>query len=75
MQHLSSEDDVLWQMIPLYVTVLLRGLFLREGASLVPLLLEAKQRVTQSGDRFATLKVMQWLAMMYLITRQLRQAR
>jgi LuxR family transcriptional regulator, maltose regulon positive regulatory protein len=73
MQDLPLEDGVLWQMIPLHVMVILREWFLREGALLVPRLLEAKQRVIQAGDRFATIKVMQWLAMIYLGTGQLRQ--
>src|SRR5262249_57668183 len=76
MQNLPIEDDLRWQMIPLSVTVHLRESLLRgsEGvAMLEPLLLEVKQRVIQSGDRFATLKVMQWLAMIYLSIGRLRQ--
>jgi LuxR family transcriptional regulator, maltose regulon positive regulatory protein len=76
MQHLPIEDDLLWQMIPLSVTVHLREWLLRGSEGVVvlePLLLEAKQRVIQSGDRFATLKIMQWLAMTYLSIGRLRQ--
>src|SRR5262249_28714705 len=75
MQDLPIEDDVLWQMIPLDVMVNLREWLLRgeRVVVLVPLLLEAKQRVIQSGDRFATIKVMQWLALIYLSIGRLRQ--
>jgi len=75
MQDLPIEDDLPWQMIPLSVTVHLREWLLRGSEGVVvlePLLLEAKQRVIPSGDRFATLKVMQWLAMIYLSIGRLR---
>lgn len=74
-EDLDSNDEVLWQMIPLSEMVILRATFLREGAFLLPTLLEAKERMSRSGDRFATIKVMQWLAMCHLQAGQLRQAR
>jgi LuxR family maltose regulon positive regulatory protein len=77
MQELPIEDDLPWQMIPLHVQVVvsLREWLLRGEriASLVPPLLEAKQRIIQSGDRFATIKVLQWLALVYLNMGRLRQ--
>jgi ATP/maltotriose-dependent transcriptional regulator MalT len=45
-----------------------------EGASLLPRLLEMKQRVSWSGDRFALVKVKQWLTLASLQAGQLRQA-
>ena len=50
-------------MIPLSVRFLLCEGFRREGATLVPMLIQAKQRVIAANAHFATIKVMQWLAM------------
>ncbi|GHO98928.1 hypothetical protein KSF_089760 [Reticulibacter mediterranei] len=74
MQHLSQEDEMIWQMIPLSVTFILHWTLLGEGTSLVQRFVDAKQRALQSGSRFATLKVMQWLAGISLRAGQLRQA-
>jgi LuxR family maltose regulon positive regulatory protein len=77
MQDLPLEDELPWHTIPLhvYVVLSLREWLVRgEGiVPLVPPLREAKQRVIQSGDRFATIKVMQWLALIYLNIGRLRQ--
>ena len=75
MQQLDQDDLVIWQMIPLHLTFLLHEGFLRDGALIVPLLEDARQRVTASGDRFATIKVMQWLVMAYRRAGRLRKLR
>jgi LuxR family maltose regulon positive regulatory protein len=41
-------------------------LFEREGALLIPRLLEAKQQAQQAGDLLASIRVMEWLAFAYL---------
>ncbi|MBA2679221.1 MAG: LuxR family transcriptional regulator, partial [Ktedonobacteraceae bacterium] len=74
MQNLDREDEVVWQMIPLSITFVVRYSLEQEGASLVPLFQGAKQWVIQSGDHFAIIKVMQWLALSYLRAGQLRLA-
>lgn len=74
LEDLDPEDDVIWGMIPLSETFILRFSFLREGAFLAPMLLEAKARASRAGDRFATIKVMQWLALSHLQAGHLRQA-
>jgi LuxR family maltose regulon positive regulatory protein len=74
-QHLQLDQDdlVSWQVIPLHLTFWLHEMWLRDG-TLVPLLQDAKQRVTASGDRFATIRVVRWLAIAYLRAGRLREA-
>lgn len=63
MQDLEKEEDVVWQMIPLYTTFTLHYVFLQEGALLVPQLLEARQQANQSADHFTMLEVRRRLAL------------
>ena len=74
MQQLEQDEDILWHMPLLATTLVLHWSFLREGTSLVPLYLAAKQRALQSENRYALLKTMQYLALSYLYAGQLRQA-
>jgi len=74
-QLLDEEDEVVWQMIPLTTTFIYHYTFRQEGAILLPRLLAAKQWASQSGDHFATLKIMQWLALASVEAGQLHQAR
>lgn len=74
-QHLDEEGEVVWQMVPLTTTFIYHYTFRQEGAILLPRLLAAKQWANQSGDRFATLKVMQWLALVSVEAGQLHEAR
>jgi LuxR family maltose regulon positive regulatory protein len=74
MQHLDEDDEVAWQLVPLGNTFIYHATLRQEGAILVPRLLAAKQQVSQSGDRYATLKVMQWLAIAFEEAGQLYQA-
>jgi LuxR family maltose regulon positive regulatory protein len=73
-QHLDEDDEVAWQIIPLNTTFIHHFSLWQEGVLLAPRLLAAKQQVSQSGDRFATLKVMQWLALTFMDAGQLHQA-
>ncbi|HEY4384690.1 MAG TPA: LuxR C-terminal-related transcriptional regulator, partial [Ktedonobacteraceae bacterium] len=74
MQHIDLEDEIQWQMIPLSVTFILHYTLLQEGGSLVPLLQQARTRTDLSGDRYAMLKVRQWLTLTYMTAGQLRLA-
>jgi LuxR family maltose regulon positive regulatory protein len=62
---LDQNDEILWQMIPLSCLFVLHYSFLQEGGLLVPRLQEAKQRVSQTREHYATIKIMQWLALSY----------
>jgi LuxR family maltose regulon positive regulatory protein len=53
-------------MIPLAYNFILHYTVRREGASLVPQLLSAKERVSRSASHYASLKVRQWLALVAL---------
>jgi LuxR family maltose regulon positive regulatory protein len=71
-RHLDNEDEVTWQVIPLSIAFTFRETFLREGAFLLPLFVQARQRVQQTHDRFATFKITQWLPHLYMRAGQLR---
>src|SRR5258708_35828425 len=62
MQELDQDEEVIWHMLPLFCNVVLYAVR-QEGAKLLPQLLDAKQRVRQSGSHFAAIRVMQWLAL------------
>src|SRR5262249_43563922 len=66
------EQEVSWKMISLYLTYELTETFQREGAFLIPRLLEAKREALEAKDPLATVRVMLWLAMAYLIAGRLR---
>jgi LuxR family maltose regulon positive regulatory protein len=72
MQQLDQDDEILWQMIPLSTLFTFYQVFLRETGLLVSKLQEARQRVTR--NYYATIKVMQWLAMAYEAAGKLRLA-
>jgi LuxR family transcriptional regulator, maltose regulon positive regulatory protein len=67
-----SDEEVNWKMIPLSITFWLTESLQREGAILIPQLLEAKQQVMQAGDHLATVRVMRWLAFAYKRAGRLR---
>ncbi|BCL79890.1 LuxR family transcriptional regulator [Ktedonobacteria bacterium brp13] len=74
MPTVDSEDEVIWQLIPLSNHFILHYIFLREGGVLVPRLLEMKQRASQEGNHYAIIKVTQWLALAAFEAGLLRQA-
>jgi LuxR family maltose regulon positive regulatory protein len=74
MLQLERDEEILWQMIPLSVTFILIFTYGKEGWTLIPRLMEAKQRLSLTHNRFATLKVMQWLALILQDAGQLHQA-
>ena len=69
-----EDDDIFWQTIPLGLAFVYHYMFLGKGALLIPRLLEVKRQTSQAGDRFAMLKVKQWLALASFQAGQLRQA-
>ncbi|MDQ2903434.1 MAG: LuxR C-terminal-related transcriptional regulator [Chloroflexota bacterium] len=74
MPNVEKEDEIIWQMIPYFSRFVLYYTFLREGGVLVPELQEMKQRVSREKNRYATLKVTQWLALTYVRAGQLHLA-
>lgn len=74
MQEERPDEEILWQMVPLSVRFVLHR-FLGDRAQLLPELLEAEQRARMSGNRYARIKTMQWLALCAVEAGQLHQAR
>jgi len=74
MQELDQDEEVIWQMLPLFCNFVIHFSVRREGARLVPQLLEAKERVRQSGSHYAITRVMQWLALAAVEAGQLHLA-
>ena len=70
---LDQDDEIVWQMIPLAATFLLHYSYQLQGALAVSQFLEAKQRADLSGDRYAMIKIRQWLALSSQNTGQLYQ--
>ena len=62
-QRLDQDDEIVWQMLPLYATFILHYSYQNQGAFGLPRFLEARQRVDLSGNHFAMIKIRQWLAM------------
>ncbi len=73
-EALPQDEETNWNMIPLYFTFWLTALLRDEGASLIPQLLPAKQRMMKSGDLLVTTRVMGWLAFAYTQAAQLHLA-
>jgi LuxR family maltose regulon positive regulatory protein len=67
-----TDEEVNWKMIPLSINFWLTESIQREGALLIPQLLEAKQQMVQAGDHLATVRVMRWLSFAYRRAGQLR---
>jgi ATP/maltotriose-dependent transcriptional regulator MalT len=70
---LDRDEEAIWQVVPLAGSFMFHYVSRQEGA-LLPRLLEAKERVGQSGSRYATIKVRQWLALAAVQAGQLRLA-
>lgn len=60
---LEPDEEILWQMIPLTALFLLHFTVRQEGGKLLPHLLEAKRQADASGNRYASIKVRHWLAL------------
>src|SRR2546421_6413329 len=72
---LPQDEEVGWNIIPLFLTFRLIAVLQGEGSSLISRLLAAKQPVAEAGDFLATIRVMSWLALAYTQSAQLHQAK
>jgi LuxR family maltose regulon positive regulatory protein len=66
LEGLAQDEDMSWNMIVLSLSFWLTESFEREGALLIPRLLQFKQQAEQAGDRLVSIRVMEWLANAYL---------
>ncbi len=73
-QQLDQDDEMIWQMLPLFATFVFYFSYQNQAALVPPQFLEARQRVDLSGDRFAMIKIRQWLALISWQAGLLRQA-
>ncbi len=64
-EALPQDEEVGWNLIPLFLTFRLIAVLQGEGASLIPRLLAAKQQAAEARDFLATIRVMSWLALGY----------
>ena len=64
-ETLSEHEEVRWQMV--WVAILFWCTFSirREGARLIPRLLDVKRRAVQAGEHLPTIRAMLWLAFAY----------
>ena len=72
-EALPQDEEVGWNIIPLFLTFRLIAVLQGEGASLISRLLAAKQQVAEAGDFLATIRVMSWLALGYTQAAQLHR--
>ncbi len=70
----ARDEEAIWQMVPLWASFLLHDTVRREGARLVPRLLEAREQVNWSKSSYASIRVRQYLALAALEAGQLRLA-
>ncbi len=74
-EALPQDEEVGWNIIPLFLTFRLIAVLQGEGASLISRLLATKQLVVEAGDFLATIRVISWLALAYTQAAQLHQAK
>ena len=73
LEGLAQDEEMSWNMIALSLSFWLAESFEREGARLLPRLLQFKQQAEHAGDRLVSIRVMEWLANAYLRAGQMRQ--
>ncbi len=73
MKGLDEQEEVSWKMIGLLLTFWLTVTLQREGTLLIERLLEAKRGALEAEDYRATIRVMVWLAVAYMIAGRLRR--
>ncbi len=73
-EALPQDEEVSWNMIPLYFTFWRVAPLQGEGVSLIARLLAAKQQMVEAGDSLVTIRVMSWLAFAYTQAGQLHVA-
>lgn len=69
-ESLAQGEELSWQMIPLILECRLIEGLQREGALLLPRLLEARERAEREGEFLANIRVQPWLAQAYERARQ-----
>jgi hypothetical protein len=74
-EALPQDEEVGWNIIPLFLTFRLIAVLQGEGAALISRLLAAKQQVAEARDFLATIRVMSWLALCYIQSAQLHRAK
>src|SRR5260221_3073417 len=73
-EALPPDEEVSWKMIPLSFAFWLTLAFQQDSALLVGRLRAAKQWISEAGDHLVTIRVMTWLARMYIHAGQLHLA-
>ena len=74
-EALPQDEEVGWNIIPLFLAFRLIAVLQGEGTSLISRLLTAKQQVVEAGDPLTTIRVMSWLALAYTQSAQLHQVK
>ncbi|GHO46770.1 LuxR C-terminal-related transcriptional regulator [Ktedonospora formicarum] len=75
MQDLAIEEEMLWQLVPLFVNVILSLNSITDFSFLMPMLLKARKLSEHEQKVYAFLRIGQWLAQLSYETGQLREAR
>src|SRR3989440_2716535 len=73
-EALSPDEEVSWKLIPLSFAFWLTLTLQQDSALLVRRLRSAKQWISEAGDHLVTIRVMTWLARMYIHAGQLHLA-
>jgi LuxR family transcriptional regulator, maltose regulon positive regulatory protein len=73
-EALDHDEEAIWQTVPLGGSFTIHYTVRREGAQLLPQLLEVKERVSRSASSYASIWVRQWLALAAVRSGQLRLA-
>jgi LuxR family maltose regulon positive regulatory protein len=73
LEALGQDEEIGWNMIAYSITFWLVEGFQREGALLIPWLLQIKQQTLQAGDWLASVRVREWLAFAYIRAGQWHQ--
>jgi LuxR family transcriptional regulator, maltose regulon positive regulatory protein len=63
MRELDQDEEVIWQILPLFCTFILHYSIRQEGARLLPQLLSAKEQADQEASHYAAYKVRQYLVL------------
>ena len=70
-ETLAETDELRWRLVPIAIAFWYILTMLRDGALLVPQLIQTKQQVLVAGDQSALIRVQRWLAFAYLYAGQL----
>ncbi len=73
-EELDQDEEAIWQIVPLTYSFLLHFSTWQTGATLLPRLLAAKERLSHRASPFVSLKVRQFLAFVALEAGKLRLA-